>query len=167
VSSRKYIHFHCISIHTSSPPVHNSKIPLIMLHHEKGHLSFSFHLVSIRRPFHKHSSTPPPPTHTLYFLSLDGRVMQTACVQRSSTVYTYHIHLISPNEISTDLLFTMHHWAASARHTHTHTHTHMHQQHCHQHQSHSVSGRERSSLFSWSRSHSALRSQTDPWGLMI
>lgn len=39
-----------------------------------------------------------------------------ACVLWNSTVYTYHIHLISPNEISTDLLFTMHRRAAAARH---------------------------------------------------
>lgn len=56
-----------------------------------------------------------------------------SCLQWKSTVYTYHIHLISPNEISTDLLFTMHRRATAARHratTHTHTCTqrctHMH-----------------------------------------
>lgn len=37
----------------------------------------------------------------------------------NSAVYTYHIHLISPNEISSDLLFTRHPWAAAARGTAT------------------------------------------------
>lgn len=50
-----------------------------------------------------------------------------ACGQWNSTVYTYHIHLINPNEVSTGLLFTMHCWAAAARHgatTHIQTYTH-------------------------------------------
>lgn len=53
-----------------------------------------------------------------------------ACVQWNSTVYTYHIHLISLNEISADLLFTMHREAAAAwhgaAHTDAHSDTHTH-----------------------------------------
>lgn len=45
-----------------------------------------------------------------------------ACARWKSAVYTYHIHLISPNEISSDLLFTMHRWAAAVGRTAT-THT--------------------------------------------
>lgn len=177
VCLHKYILLYCISIHTSSPPVHNSITPQLMSHPEKRRLSFSSHLFAISHPLPR----IPQNTHTHFHTHCTTRLAIEVycgclCTVWSCSVYTYHIHLISLNEISTDLLFSMHHWAAAASHrattntytnTHTHhtnTHTRTHRQHCHQHQSQSVSGRERSSLFSWSCSHSALRSQTDPWG---
>lgn len=166
VCFHKYIPFLWISIHTSSPSVHNSIIPLIMLQPQKWYLLFLSPHHFYQPPSSSNSSAHTLPVQWWMCTA-------AACGQWNSTVYTYHIHLINPNEVSTGLLFTMHCWAAAARHgatTHTHSDTHAHRQRCHQQcqQSHSASGRKRSSLFSWCWSHSALRSQTDrPMGFNL
>lgn len=164
VCFHKYIPFLWISIHTSSPSVHNSIIPLIMLQPQKWYLLFL-------SPHHFYQS-PSSSNSSAHALPVQWWMCTAAaCGQWNSTVYTYHIHLINPNEVSTGLLFTMHCWAAAARHgatTHTHSDTHAHRQRCHQQcqQSHSVSAGER-------EAHCFLGAevilpsdhrQTDPWG---
>lgn len=175
----KYIPLLCISIHTSSPPVHNSIIPPIMLHPQKWYLPFSSQSVTLPPEFPYTRTRAPTRAQTGRQPACWWMCTTAACVQWNSTVYTYHIHLISPNEISTDLLFTMHRWAAAARHratAHIHTYTQaLRPTHTHARtptappsvsESQCQQERGRSSLFSWCWKHSALRSQTDPWGLI-
>lgn len=79
-----------ISIHTgASPPAHNSRIPLIMSHPRKK-----------RRRGKKNPSLSTVTTLPSLSSSLSLAPQWHACVQWDSAVYTYHIHLISSNEIS-------------------------------------------------------------------
>lgn len=103
----KTLPFCCINIHTSSrlSGKKDSPAPGKMTHFSllspPGRQMFSLRL----------SSTDT----NIYSISVDDG--HAFWLQMCSAVYSFHLHMINSYEISTDLLFTKHHWAAATRHT--------------------------------------------------